>query len=155
MKASSMQTQIYTNIVILITFSTQICRKPLVVGICLQSLVPKYSVKHFVSADNHQKINLKLILTNAPLEYRNSSLMSGLYHGAQWLMNHTEMLFFQEVYGNFLLLYMNSIGLMIDGCQMPPRGVPHTRRLDICIIIEMNAAQNRRLCSVKLWGNTS
>ena len=53
--------------------------------------------------------------------------------------------FFLEVYGNFLLLYMNSIGLMIDGYQMPPRGVPHTRRLDICIIIEMNAAHNRQL----------
>lgn len=50
-----------------------------------------------------------------------------------------------EHYGNFLLLYINAIALMIDGHQMPPRGVPHTRRLDICIIIEMNVTHNRRL----------
>lgn len=52
---------------------------------------------------------------------------------------------FLEVYGNFILLYMNSIALMIDGCQMPPRGVTHTSRLVICFIIEMNEAHNRWL----------
>lgn len=48
-----------------------------------------------------------------------------------------------EQYGNFLLLYMNSWALMIDGQQIPPQGVPHTRQPDIWVTIEALTAPRR------------
>lgn len=90
----------------------------------------------FVKQIISRKVELKLWLVKNPTASISVATKSVL------TMNWQAFL---DFYWNFILPYLNSSLLLIDGSQMPPEGVSHTREVVVCLM-NLTKAQ-LRICS--------